>query len=463
MPDLQINEVLKAAGGKLISGDPGKPISGISTDTRKIRRGDLFIALQGKNFNGHDFVKEALAKGAVGAIVGPKAGVQEPGIFIQVNDTLKAFGDIAHYHRMRFQIPVIGITGSSGKTTAKEMIYKVLSSKFNVLKNEGTENNLIGLPQTLLRLNSTHKIAVLELGTNHFGEIKRLTRVLKPTAGIITNIGPAHLKFFKSQEGVLKEKMQMLNALDKGELAVINADDKFLSRVKRLKCKTITFGISEKCDFKATKIFQENRALGFTVNDRYDFKINLSGEHNVYNALIAILVGFLYGITFDDIYRELFEFQPIEGRLRLKTIGGIDVIDDTYNSNPQSLSAALNFLSRYETKGRKILVCGDMLELGKGAVKFHAGIGRAASKIGLDYLISVGSFAEVIKEAAILEGMNKNAVFSCSANAGVLNILKEVLKDKDVLLLKGSRLMKLNEVVNALSSFIPAKGNMVRV
>ena len=468
MFDLQVKEILRVTGGKLISGDAGKSISGISTDTRKIKDTDLFVALKGPNFDGHNFMAEALAKGAAGAIIqspipSPQSTSKNKAIFIKVKDTLKAYGDIAHHYRMKFAIPFIGITGSNGKTTAKEMAYKVLSSKFNVLKNEGTENNLIGLPQTLLRLNAAHSMGILELGTNHFGETKRLAHILKPATGIVTNIGPAHLEFFKSEAGVFKEKMQLLSCLDEAGLALINADDKFLSGIKRLKCKTVRFGIYGDCDFKAAKICQENGALKFTVNDKYDFKINLLGEHNVYNALIAISAGFLNGVSFNDIYKSLSEFHPVDGRLCLKVAGPVNIIDDTYNSNPQSLNAALNFLSKYKTSGRKILVCGDMLELGKAAVKFHAETAKAAAGAGLDYLVSVGNFSQIVKETAILEGMDKNTVFSCMNNTEVLKILKDILKDGDVLLLKGSRLMKLNEVVNALSSFISAQRNMVRV
>ncbi|NQU73798.1 MAG: UDP-N-acetylmuramoyl-tripeptide--D-alanyl-D-alanine ligase [Candidatus Omnitrophica bacterium] len=457
MTNLNIEEILKT-----------RTFSGISTDTRTIKEGELFIALRGENFDGHDFVEKAATKKAAGAIIdskiqGLKGLKSKKFILIQAKDTLSAFGDIAHFYRMRFKIPLIGITGSSGKTTAKEMIYEVLSSKFKVLKNKGTENNSIGLSHTLLRLHPGHSIGVMELGTNHFGEIRRLSQVLKPTVGIITNIGPAHLEFLKSEAGVLKEKMELLKSLDKDGLAIINADDALLKDIKGLKCKIVKFGMDKNCDFKVTKIFQEKEAIWFTVNGNHDFKIRLLGKQNVYNALIAITVGFLHGVDFNSIHNALSEFKPLNGRLCLRSLGPIKVIDDTYNSNPQSVKAALAVLASYKSAGRKILICADMLELGSLADKFHAETGRAISKANPDYLISVGNFSKTINEAAIFGGMNKDAVISCKDNLDVLKTLKAIVSEGDVLLLKGSRRMKLNEVADALSSSISTQGDMVRV
>ncbi|MCM8781842.1 MAG: UDP-N-acetylmuramoyl-tripeptide--D-alanyl-D-alanine ligase [Candidatus Omnitrophica bacterium] len=461
---ISLKEILKATEARVVCEGIAKTFSGISTDTRSLKAGDLFIALKGKNFNGHDFAGEAFRKGAAGVLVECQIPKYQLRTVLCVDDTLKAFGDIAHYHRMKFEIPFIGVTGSSGKTTAKEMIYEVLNSQFHVLKNQGTENNLVGLPQTLLRLDSQHDIAVVELGTNHFGEIKRLADILKPTVGIIINIGPSHLEFLKSEIGVFKEKTELLKNLDKNGTAIINADDKLLSKIKRLNCKTIIrFGIGKTADFRATKIFQEKGMIKFIVNDKYDFRINLLGRHNIYNALAAISVGFLHGVSYDNIYKAFLKFQPVEGRLCLKKIGPITVIDDTYNSNPPSITAALSVLSECKTGGRKIFVCGDMLELGKTTIRFHTEAGKVISRMGVDYLICVGEFANIIRNAAIFGGMKKDVIFCCKDNTVVLKILKEILKDGDVLLLKGSRRIKLDEVLDALSSFISPKRDMVRV
>lgn len=461
---LSIREVLKSTKGKLLTRGLENNISGISTDTRTLKKGELYIALKGKNFDGHDFVGEAVEKGAV-ALMGHARfkNLKYKINIIQVKDTFEALGDIAHFYRMKFDIPFIGITGSNGKTTAKEMISKVLSDRFNVLKNVKTENNIIGLSKTLLGLNGGHEIGVLELGTNHFGEIRRLAGILKPDFGIITNIGPAHLQFLKSKEGALKEKSELLRQLDRNGIALLNADDILLAKIKGPKCKIVKFGIYKECDFKVTRIFRQNLKTEFRVNDKYDFKINLPGAHNIYNALTAVSVGLLYNIGYEDIYKAFLGLEPVDGRLCFKKAGMLDVIDDTYNSNPQSLKMSVEILSNYKTSGRKILVCGDMLELGPAAVRFHTEAGKFIAASGLDCLIAVGAFAEIIRDAALSEGMPREKVFSCKDNARVLEVLKRVAEKDDVVLLKGSRSMRLDEVMNALLSVVPIKRGVVRV
>jgi UDP-N-acetylmuramoyl-tripeptide--D-alanyl-D-alanine ligase len=486
MFNLKVEEIQKAIRGRLICKGKRKFISGVSTDTRTIKEGDLFIALKGRNFDGHDFINKALEKGAAGVIQlkaqspqlkahsskptapacqdRPKeAGRHSPATIIQVTDTLKALGNIAHHYRIKFKIPFIGITGSNGKTTTKEMVFRVLSSGFRVLKNDKTENNIIGLSKALLGLSPDYDIGVLELGTNHFGEIKILAGILRPTVGIITNIGSAHLEFLKSKQGAFKEKAELLGFLGRGDTAILNADDPFLAKIEGLKPNGIRFGIDNNCDFKATKIFYRNEETEFIVNKKYSFRLRSLGRYNVYNALAAITAGFFYKMDYSDIYSALLEFEPLNGRLRLKRLGAFDIMDDTYNSNPTSLKSALEVLSSYKTAGRKIVICGDMLELGSSSVSFHREAGRLVYKAGVDCLISVGKFSKVIAAAAVDSGMDKGMVFSCKDNPGVLSILRDIIKEGDLVFLKGSRLIRLEEVINALSSFVPAKGDMVRV
>jgi UDP-N-acetylmuramoyl-tripeptide--D-alanyl-D-alanine ligase len=364
---------------------------------------------------------------------------------------------------MKFDIPLIGITGSNGKTTAKEMVYRVLDAKFRVLKNEGTQNNLIGVPQTLLKLKSGHDIAVMEMGTNHFGEIKRLSNILSPSVGIITNIGASHLEFLDSESGVLREKMALPRSLKKNNIAILNADDRMLSRARNLKCRVIRFGIGNESDFTATDIIRKDNEMDFMVNNEYPFRLRLLGEHNIYNALIAITIGFLCRIEHRRIYNALYEFEPVKGRLCLRVAGGIHIIDDTYNSNPCSLKTAVTTLSGYRCAGRKIFIFGDMLELGPAAHRFHHEAGRLVSGAGIHCLISVGSFGDIVRDSALSGGMGKETVFSCRDNASVLAVLKKIIREDDAVLLKGSRLLKLDEVVNALLSSIPSKRDMVRL
>lgn len=457
-----INEILNATGGKLIQKGGRDSVSGVSTDTRTIKPGDLFVALKGRNFDGHKFIEEAVKKGACAVIVGAGLVPSAPTL-IRVKDTLRALGDIAHYYRMKFDIPVIGVTGSNGKTTTKEMIYKVLASKFKVLKNEGTENNLIGVPKTLLGLKPLHDMAVLELGTNHFGEIKRLSCISNPTMGVITNIGSSHLEFLESEKGVFREKSDLLKGLGKNSAAILNADDELLQKAGRLKCKIVRFGIDNICDFRATDIICHNDETDFMVNGEYPFKIRLLGRHNVYNALAAISAGFLNKIEHREIYNALYRFNPVKGRMFLRVVEGIHIIDDTYNSNPHSLKMAITALSNYRSTGRKILICGDMLELGKSAHEFHYQAGRFASEAGVSYLISVGNFREIVNKGAFSGGMKRKAIFSCKNNQAALAALKQIIKENDAVLLKGSRLIKLDEVVDALLSSIPAQRRMVRL
>jgi len=473
MFDLSVREILNATKGKLICKGAQETMSGISTDTRTIKLGDLFVAIEGPNFDGHNFIGEAIRKGARGAVVNAGARFiapvvngfdkSNPYMLINVKDTLKAYGDIARFYRMKFNIPFIAVSGSNGKTTTKEMLYKVLGSRFSVLKNEGTENNLIGVPKALLGLGPGHGIGVLELGTNHFGEIRRLAEILAPTTSVITNIGPGHLEFLKSKQGVFKEKTELLRSMGKDGTAILNADDDFLSRIKKLKCRILRFGIEKECDFKAAGIISRDNQTEFVVNGAHNFKIRLLARHNIYNALAAISAGFLYKIDYEDIYKALSEFEPVSARLSLKNAEGVYIIDDTYNSNPQSLAGAIKALADYKTYGRKILVCADMLELGRSSARYHNEAGRSAALAGIDYLVIVGKFSDAVREGALSNGMRKEAVFFCKNNAAVLDALKDIVRERDVVLLKGSHSMRLGEVADALLSFISAKRSLVRV
>ena len=485
MLPLSVQEILKATGGiscTLTQRSVPKRalaknqiISGISTDTRMMKPGEIFIALAGNHFDGHAFVAEALRKGAVGVVVqrsGKNAlaaalrsdAAAKNGFFIiSVKDTLAAYGDIARYYRKKFTIPLIGITGSNGKTTTKEMACSVLSAKFGVLKNAGTQNNEIGLSKTLLALAPEHDIGVLELGSNHRGEIRRLAQILKPGVGIITNIGPSHLEFLKSVEGVYREKRSLIGALDKGATAIINGDDLFLGRIQGLSCQKITFGMAASCDVRASAIVRRKGAFIFRVNDRYDFNIKALGIHNIYNALAAIAVGLLFKVDYDAMYTALARYQPIGGRLSLRRFGDIEVIDDSYNANPASVSNALQVLSEYTCAGNRVVVCGDMCELGKDAEQYHTNMGRAAAVMRADYVIAVGRFAETVREAALQHGMSGEQVFACKDRSEAVGLLRKILQPKDVVLVKGSRRIQLDEVVHALSSFVPATRDMVRV
>lgn len=457
----KIDEIVKATKGNLENIAKVDSVTGVSIDSRTIKLKEAFFCIKGDNFDGHDFIAQALKKGA-SCIVKERrnpSGLKQKKVsgipFIEVEDTLKALGDLAGFNRRKFDIPVIAVTGSNGKTTAKEMIACALSGSYNVLKSPGTQNNHIGLPMTLLKLGEAHDCAVLEIGANHKGEVAYLAGISRPNIGVITNIGSAHLEYFKSLEGVFREKSSLLNSLENPCLAVLNADDQLLAKELRQKgnrAVVFGFGIKNKSDFSAAQVKFSPEAIEFLVSSlkrrRHKFFLRTLGCHNVYNALAAIAVGRILGVGYKKLITRLSDFDFPQGRLKLKVVGHIRFLDDTYNANPSSLKAALEALSLLKTKGRKIFVMGDMLELGKEQELFHREIGRFAAGI-CDCLISVGRFSEVVAKIARQNGLNSSNIFSCACASEARDILLNQLsvRPEDIVLVKGSRLMKMEEVL----------------
>jgi len=456
----KVNELLEATGGRFIAPVNAVNIEGISIDSRTIKPQDAFIAIKGSNFDGHNFLAEAIRKGA-SCIIKEAAAKKLPQkvkgktgkiACIEVKDTVKALGDIARFQRKKFDIPVVAVTGSNGKTTVKEMLAHVLSKKFKVLKNEGTKNNQIGLPLTLINLNSSHDAAVLEVGTNHFGEVNYLTRICRPNIGIITNIGPSHLEYLRNLAGVFREKYKLIENLEKPYVAVLNADDDLLrKKVSANAGKTIIlgFGMKNHCDFFAAHIKNISRGLEFRIKQKYRFTLKTLGYYNISNALAAIVVARLFGIKYSDIAGKLATFDFPQGRLKFIKINNINFIDDTYNSNPLSLSHALNLLADFKTKGKKIFVMGDMLELGNYKERFHYQAGQEAAQC-CDIFITVGRLSRLAAEAAKDSSFDPKNILTCQTAGQARDILfkKVSLKKDDIVLVKGSRLMKMEEIFN---------------
>jgi UDP-N-acetylmuramoyl-tripeptide--D-alanyl-D-alanine ligase len=450
---LTIAEILKATGGRLIHGSPARLMKGVSIDSRTLKAGALFIAIKGDNFDGHDFIKEAVKKGAAAVIKEKNKGAKVPGrvACIEVKNTVKALGNCASLERGKYAIPVIAVTGSSGKTTAKEMIAWVLGKKFTVLKNAGTQNNHIGVPLTLLKLNPGIDMAVLEFGSNHFGEIEYLARLTGPTIGVITSIGSAHLEYFRTRENVFKEKYALVNNLRNPKIAVLNADDQFLRG--RILEKTgepfiLGCGVGNKSDFFASDIKHHQGRLTFTVNLKHSVTLSTLGNHNVYHALIAVSVARLFGLSYSEIASRLSSFDFPAGRLKVVEKKRARFIDDTYNANPDSLRQALSALERCRARGRRILVIGDMLELGKQERLFHLQAGKDAAKI-CDVIITVGSLSRLAADAARLEGLDRNNIFVCVDTRNARDVLLNTVRVKreDIVLVKGSRRMKMEEIL----------------
>ncbi|MDD5730189.1 MAG: UDP-N-acetylmuramoyl-tripeptide--D-alanyl-D-alanine ligase [Candidatus Omnitrophica bacterium] len=454
------NELLKAAHGKIIYPGRQAGIKAISTDSRTIKPGEAFAAIRGDNFNGHDFIPQAVKNGASCLIIesafkGKLAavkGLKEKNVAVlEVKDTIKALGAIANYQRNKFSIPMVGVTGSNGKTTCKDMIAWLLSARYNVLKNEGTKNNHIGLPMALLGLDSRHEIAVLEIGTNHFKEVSCLTEICRPNIGVITNIGPSHLEHFKDLNGVLKEKYSLLEDLASPGIGLLNSDDPLLRKKINRNTKkpfVLSFGANGESDFRASRIEHNGDAVNFLINKKYKFTLRTLGYYNVYNALAAVAVGRIFGMGYKEIALRLSTFSFPQGRLQFKIIERIKFIDDTYNSNPLSLKQALSALDKCGAEGRKIFVMGDMLELGKQKEGYHGCAGKEASKV-CDVLITVGKLSRLAAESAKANGFDVNKIFACDSTQEAKEILFNAVspKEEDVILVKGSRSMRMEEIL----------------
>lgn len=455
---LKAEELVKVTGGRLISGSKDLVVRGFSIDSRRIKKGEVFIAIKGSKFDGYNFIGAAVEKGAACVIRETRRDgrrvrdARGATVVIEVKDTIKSLGDIARSMRKEFNLPTIAVSGSNGKTTTKEMIAWVLSEKFNVLKNEGTENNQIGLPQALFHLDSRHELCVLELGTNHFNEIDYLAKICLPNIGVITNIGQAHLEYFGDLDGVFREKTALLENLQPPYAAVLNADDSYLRKLvierSKFSCRksfVIGIGYRQMTDFFAADIEWQPEKIKFLVNRRHKIVLNTCARHNIHNALMAISIARIFGITYSDIAKRLSTFDFPMGRLKVVKRNKTIFIDDTYNSNPLSFKQALGTLSDFKINGRKIVIMGDMLELGSSQETLHEHAGRAVADV-CDIFITVGELSRLSAYAARAYGMNN--VFSCKSSQEAREILfNKILPGRDdLVLVKGSRRMKMEEV-----------------
>lgn len=447
MKQLKMSEIAKAIGG-ICNGDA--VVNGICIDSRLAGEGLLYIAIKGENFDGHDFTASALKNGAVGAIISHDVDCE--GTFIRVEDTRKALIDLAHWFRCTYNIPVVGLTGSVGKTTTKEMTWTVLSEKYNAIKTEGNLNNDIGLPRTLLRLEADTEAAVIEMGMSNAGEISVLSQTTEPTIAIISNIGVSHMESLGSRENILKAKLEILDGLREGCPIVLNGDDAFLVSAKIEDRPVFYYGIDDPtCDYRAIDISQSDDDTSFTVV--YDggktqrLTIPTIGIHNVYNALAAFAVGMQLGVTPEQAATGLLKYVPSGMRQRVKMVKGIKFIEDCYNASPDSQRAALKMLSGVNSK-RKIAVLGDMLELGKVSVEAHTNAGLLAAKNKIDVLMTYGENSLATAENAVKCGVP--VVKSFLDKKELADALYEILEEGDTVLFKASRGMALEDVINDL-------------
>lgn len=452
MPEtLTVQQIKRITKGTLVQRGAPAVITGISIDSRAVKKGNAFVAIKGQRFNGHDFLREAIRKGAVAVIISEKTVGLKNAAVIYVKDTTRALGQIAAWHRRQFDIPVIAVTGSAGKTTTKEIIGAVLGTRYKVLKNVKTENNHYGVPLTLLRLNASHEIAVLELGTNRPGDIRWLAQMVRPTTVVFTNIGETHLEGLKNRMGVFREKVQLIKYMEAGGSIILNGDDCCLMTMlkKRRGQRLIRFGCSQNADCTANGITaRNNRRTRFKVGKAV-FTIRSAVIHNVYNALAAISCGRLYRIRYNKISSALSRFKFPDARQEITRIGRVWLIDDTYNANPLSLKSAIRTLNTLKIKGKRIAVCADMLELGPQSAALHESAGRMIAQSATDVVLTTGRYARYITRGLNRFNGNIRAVH-CGDVGEVNRRLKALCSPGDAVLVKGSRGMRMERTVRFL-------------
>ncbi|MGB4812968.1 MAG: UDP-N-acetylmuramoyl-tripeptide--D-alanyl-D-alanine ligase [Methylophilaceae bacterium] len=449
-----LSEVVTVLGAKLIGADVR--FESVGSDSRNIGAGQLFVALKGENFDGNQYVADAFAKGAAAVLFADEAQISNAHSGLLVKDTRLALGLLASYWRQKFAIPLIAITGSNGKTTVKEMISSILSTVVsggfeskseNILATIGNLNNDIGMPLTLLRLRENHQYAVIEMGMNHTGEIDYLTELAKPTVALVNNAGTAHIGELGSQQAIAEAKGEIFTGLNMQGVAIINADDTYANYWKTLNSnhKVITFGLNADAVVTATTTEHggQSQVSLKTPSGNISFYLNLLGMHNIQNALAASATAFALDVSLDDIAQGLKRFGGVAGRLtRLQGINEALVIDDTYNANPDSMRAAIDVL--VQQPGDKVMVMGDMGELGVDAPRLHAEIGTYAKKSGVDTLLVLGNIS---LEAANSFGEKAHHFVTIEA---LVDSLKKRMKKNTTILVKGSRFMKMERVVNAI-------------
>lgn len=452
MAEFSLSDVCSATGGQVIK-SVYEYFSGVATDTRKIKPGDLFIALEGERFDGHDFIPQAIKDGASGVIVSHSDCIpaESKASVIVVSNTLKALQGLARFHRLRFNIPLIAITGSNGKTTTKDMIAAVLVSKYNVLKTEANYNNEIGLPLTLLNLNKDHEVAIVEMGMRGLGQISELADIAIPNIAVLTNVGETHIELLGSLKNIAAAKGELVEAIPKDGLVVLNADNEYVSAMKaKTGASTLLYGIDEECDVCALNIRQADNGTNFDVKYQHHVSsvfVPALGRHNVYNALAAIAVGLSLRLNIEEINSGFSNFIASAMRFSVVKTDNYTIINDAYNASPLSTAAAIETLVQV-AKGRKVAVLGDMLELGHIAVDAHKRIGYKLADFGVEVVITVGELSRHTAQAASEGGCKYTK--ACSTHEEAKNALDGYLQENDTILIKGSRGMKMEKILEML-------------
>lgn len=448
---LTVSEIEKAVGGSASHCDTGLSIDDVTCDSRTVRENSLFVPLAGKNADGHDFIGKAVTAGARIVLTAREVpeDLQKKACFIRVDDTLSALGRLAACYLRRIHPKVVAVTGSVGKTSTKEMLASVLSQKYRTLKTQGNFNNNIGLPLTIFRLKKDDEMAVLEMGMNHFGEIRALSQIAPPDAAVFTNIGLSHIENLGSREGILKAKLEMLENLKPEGCVILNKDNDMLEKASQtIPYPVISYGIyGDGLHFQAKNVELTQEGVTFETNiygEPSCVRIHALGEYNVYNALCAIAAGEHFGVGREAILRGIAEYTCADMRMNIEKTGRYTIIADCYNAAPDSMNEALRVLASLENP-RKVAVLGDMLEMGDYAVEAHRNVGVKASECA-GVLVCVGSHAKEIAKGALQAGMNANDVYSFDNNDNCKKELAGIVKSGDAVLFKASRAMRFEEL-----------------
>ena len=450
MNSLTLSQIAEFARASFSSGDGTVLIRKISTDSRTLKHGELFVALRGENFDGHDFVQAAAKAGAAGAIVESnwKGTLPETFALIRTEDALQAYQELAANYRRSLSLEVVAITGSNGKTSTKDFAAAVLARRFQVTKTEGNFNNHVGLPRTILEATSRDEVAVWEIGMNHPGEVAALARLAMPDVAIITNIGVAHIEFMESREAIAAEKGALAEAVGAKGTVILNADDPFTeSMAKRTRGKVLLAGTTTGT-IRASEITQSESGTDFTIMEgahRCRAQLPVPGLHMVQNALLAVAAGRVFGLSLEDCAAGLVAAPLTKARLQIKEIQGVRFLDDSYNANPDSMKAALRTLVELDADGKRVAVLGEMRELGSESEQGHREIGETAAALKVDHLITIGNVAATIAQAAEHAGLEKSVAVRSTSEAA--DLLSKIAAPGDLVLIKGSRAARTEEVI----------------
>jgi len=462
---LSVDRLVEVLGGEILIGHGDLMVNGLTTDSRRVEPGNAFVAFPGEHVDGHDYLLPAMERGARTLIVtaAPSSlGVQietardRDVTVVRVPDALSAVQALASFHRGRLFCPVVGVTGSTGKTTTKDFITNVVSQGFRVVATEGNQNNELGVPLTVLRAGADTDVLIVEMAMRGQGEIAQLARIARPTAGLVTNVGTSHIERLGSQEAIARAKGELVEAVASEGRVFLNGDDAFSAHLADLSsAEVVYYGLSELCDVRAEEIVTDSESLPsfvlVTPVGRREVKLSIPGRHNVYNALAATAVAMFLEIPLDEIVWGLESSEPGQMRMQsFETAGGVRVINDAYNANPTSMRAAIETLGDITGAVKRVAVLGDMAELGSLTELAHFRIGEEVARLPIDALVTVGERARRIADGARAEGMDDTAIRPCSGTDEATEVLDDILEAGDVVLVKGSRVMGLERIVEGI-------------